>query len=100
MRHKGEYFIYILSNYKRGVLYVGVTNDLIRRIYEHRNSLVDGFTKKYHTNKLVYYESYRDINNAISREKQIKKWLRQWKIELIEQTNPDWVDLYETLNPL
>ena len=100
MRHKGEYFVYIISNYKKGVLYVGVTNDLIRRIYEHKNEMMEGFTKKYHLNKLVYYEIYNEVENAISREKDIKKWYRKWKIELIEKTNPEWKDLYETLNPV
>jgi len=99
MRHKGEYFVYIVSNYQRGVLYVGVTNDLIRRVYEHKQGDIDGFTKKYHVDRLVYFEMYNNIDNAISREKQMKKWYRKWKIELIEKANPEWNDLYETLNP-
>ncbi len=100
MRHKGEYYIYILSNCKRGVLYVGITNDLIRRIFEHKQREVDGFTKQYFLDKLVYYEKYANVNDAISREKHIKKWNRKWKIELIEKVNPNWEDLYEGLNPL
>ena len=100
MRHKGEYYIYILSNCKRGVLYVGITNDLIRRIYEHKQGVVDGFTKQYFVDKLVYYEKYINVNDAIAREKHIKKWNRKWKIELIEKMNFNWDDLYEGLNPL
>ena len=97
---QGEYYIYILSNLSRGVLYVGVTNDLVRRIYEHKQGAVDGFTKQYHVHRLVYYEMYNVVNIAISREKQIKKWYRKWKVELIEKMNPEWSDLYDTLNPV
>ena len=94
-----NYYIYILSNKKNGVLYVGVTNDLLRRIYEHKQEVVAGFTQKYHIHNLVYYEQYDDIRNAITREKQIKKWNRQWKIDLIEKDNPEWNDFYATLKP-
>jgi putative endonuclease len=80
---------------KSGTLYTGVTNNLERRIYEHKHHLVDGFTKKYRIEKLVYFEETNDINAAISREKQIKGWLRKKKIALIESMNPDWKDLYE-----
>jgi len=80
-------------------LYVGVTNDLLRRIYEHKQEVVAGFTQKYHIHNLVYYEQYDDIRNAITREKQIKKWNRQWKIDLIEKDNPEWNDFYATLKP-
>jgi putative endonuclease len=90
-----QYYIYILTN-KSGTLYVGVTNNLERRIYEHQNHLVKWFTKKYNISKLVYYEETRDINAAIAREKQIKGWLRRRKIALIESLNPEWKDLAET----
>lgn len=89
-----QYYVYILTNKKNGTLYVGVTNNLVRRIFEHKQSLVEGFTKKYKVNRLVYYESTQDINSAIHREKCIKKWRRAWKIELIEKLNPMWDDLY------
>ncbi len=89
-----QYYIYILASKKRGVLYIGVTNNLIKRIYEHKNDLVKGFTNKYHVHKLVYYETTEDVNSAITREKQLKKWKREWKIKLIEQNNPGWKDLY------
>jgi len=91
-------YVYILASQKKGTLYIGVTNDLIRRIYEHKNDLVPGFTSAYHVHRLVYYEVHVDIYQAITREKQIKKWKRQWKINLIEKTNPEWKDLYPSLN--
>ena len=91
------YYVYILASKRNGTLYIGVTNDLIKRIYEHKNNLVEGFTKKYTVHKLVYYEETGDVNSAIKREKQIKKWNRKWKLELIEKKNPNWRDLYETL---
>lgn len=96
MRIKQSY-VYILASKRNGTLYIGVTADLIRRIYEHQNDLVDGFTKKYGVHRLVYYEVFEDIGFAIQRETQMKAWKRAWKIELIETTNPDWKDLYETL---
>ncbi len=74
-----------------------MTNNLLRRIYEYKNKLIDGFTKKYNVNKLVYYEPFSNINDAIKREKQMKKWLRKWKISLIEKNNPNWNDLWEEL---
>jgi putative endonuclease len=89
-----QYYVYLLASKGNGTLYMGVTSDLVKRVYEHKNDLVDGFTKKYHVHKLVYYEVTGDINGAINREKQIKKWKRAWKIELIEKINPDWRDLY------
>ena len=95
-----KYYIYILASKRNGTLYVGVTNSLIRRGYEHKNNLVDGFTKKYSIHNLVFYEEYDDINTAIAREKQIKRWNRKWKIELIEKNNPTWKDLYSELNPI
>lgn len=92
-----DYYVYILASKKNGTLYIGVTNDLLRRVFEHRSEMIDGFTKKYKVRKLVYYEHTNDIYSAIEREKMLKKWNRQWKIELIEQFNPDWNDLYEEL---
>jgi len=89
-----QYFVYIMTN-KSGTLYTGVTNNLERRIYEHKHHLVNGFTKKYKIGKLVYFEETNDINAAISREKQIKGWLRKKKIALIESMNPGWKDLSE-----
>ena len=91
------YYVYILASKRNGTLYIGVTNDLIRRVYEHKNDLIKGFTKKYKVHRLVYYEPYDDTHSAIQREKRIKKWMRKWKIELIETMNPDWRDLYEEL---
>ena len=86
--------VYILASQKNGTLYIGVTSDLIKRVYEHKNSLADGFTKKYKVYDLVYFEQFQDMNSAIAREKQLKAWKRQWKIELIEKSNADWQDLY------
>jgi putative endonuclease len=91
------YWVYILCSKRNGTPYVGVTGNLVRRIYEHRNGLVPGFTKLYNTSKLVHAEAFRDVRDAIYREKCIKKWNRAWKINLIEQNNPEWRDLYETL---
>jgi len=91
------YYVYILSNKYNNVLYVGITNDLIRRVYEHKNKLVDGFTEKYNVDKLVYYELFNDPINAITREKQLKGYSRKKKVELITSFNPEWEDLYETL---
>jgi len=92
-----QYFVYILSNKRNGTLYVGVTNNLQRRVYEHKNKLVDGFTKKYGLDKLVYFEETNDIRVAIEREKQLKHWERKWKMELIEKDNPEWEDLTKSL---
>jgi len=86
--------VYILASRLNGTLYTGVTSDLVRRIYEHRNNLADGFTKRYGVHSLVYYELHGDMSEAIHREKQIKKWNRQWKVSLIEQGNPEWHDLW------
>jgi putative endonuclease len=88
------YYVYILASKKNGTLYLGMTNDLVRRVYEHKNNLLEGFSKKYNIHHLVYFEVCEDIRAAIQREKNIKKWRRQWKIELIEKSNPDWKDLY------
>ncbi|MEA1936886.1 MAG: GIY-YIG nuclease family protein [Patescibacteria group bacterium] len=90
-------YLYILASIKNGTLYIGVTNNLLRRVLEHKDDLVDGFTKKYKVHKLVCYEEIDDIKVAIQREKQIKKWERQWKINLIEKNNPEWKDLYYDL---
>jgi putative endonuclease len=90
-------YVYILTNRYNKVLYTGVTGDLVKRVFEHKNDLVDGFTKKYNTHKLVYFEVFDYILNAIEREKQIKGWLRSKKIALIESKNPKWKDLYEGL---
>ena len=82
-----------MASKRDGMLYIGVTSDLIKRVYEHKNDMVDGFTRKYHMHNLVYFDVTQDINNAISREKQLKKWNRAWKIALIEKNNLDWRDL-------
>ena len=91
------YYVYILTSKRNGTLYIGVTNDLKKRIFEHKNSLVNGFTKKYSVHSLVYYEQCNDIESAITREKRLKRWNRKWKLELIERNNPQWKDLYEDL---
>ena len=88
-----EYYVYILSNFTNTTLYIGVTNDLKRRLYEHKNKLIPGFTEKYNVNKLVYFEKTSDIKSAIQREKNLKKWKRSWKQELITKTNPNYEDL-------
>ena len=87
-------YIYIMTNKSNTTLYIGVTSNLIKRIYEHKNSLADGFSKRYNVKKLVYYEVYESIEEAIKREKQLKSWKRDWKNKLIDDMNPDWVDLY------
>jgi putative endonuclease len=89
-----QYYVYILASKKNGTLYIGVTADLVKRVYEHKNSLIEGFTRKYNVHNLVYYEGYRDVYGAIAREKAMKKWKRAWKVELIEKSNPLWKDLY------
>jgi len=90
-------FIYILTNKYNNVFYVGVTSNLIKRIFEHKNKFLDGFTKKYEINKLVYYEIFEDITHAITREKQLKKWKREWKVSLIEKINPKFNDLSSSI---
>lgn len=92
-----QYYVYILTNFKNTVLYTGITNDLIRRIYEHKQKIVPGFTQKYNVDKLVYFEIFQDPENAIRREKTIKNLLRSKKIELIKINNPDFSDPYETI---
>lgn len=91
------YFVYMMTNAWNGTLYVGVTNDLVRRAYEHRNGLVPGFTKRHGLKTLIWQEDHTDIEAAIHREKAIKKWRRAWKIALIEETNPHWTDLWSML---
>ena len=91
------YYVYIMASRKNGTLYIGVTNDIARRAYEHREGLIPGFTKRYAVNLLVHIEPFDDICYAIQREKNLKKWPREWKIALIEETNPDWRDLYDDL---
>lgn len=88
------YYVYILASGRRGTLYIGVTNDLIRRVYEHRTGAVPGFTLTHEVHRLVYFEEHDDIQEAIAREKRIKRWRRAWKIELIETHNEDWHDLW------
>jgi len=89
-----HYYIYMMTNYKETTLYTGVTNSLERRIWEHKNKATKGFTEKYNVNKLVYFEEYTDIEQAILREKQIKKWSRKRKNDLVNKLNKDWLDLY------
>jgi len=86
--------VYILANKRNGTLYTGVTSDLLKRVWEHKNDLVEGFTKKYEVHKLVWFEVHERMISAIEREKRIKEWKRKWKIELIENNNPDWQDLF------
>jgi len=92
------YYVYILSSRQRGTLYVGVTNDLVRRAYEHREGRVDGFTKTPGVNTLVFFEPRDEIEQAIAHEKRLKRWRRAWKVQLIERDNPDWRDLYDDLS--
>lgn len=92
------YWVYILASKRNGTLYVGMTNDISRRVWEHREGLVPGFTKRYGVKTLVYYEAYEDVNVAIHREKRLKKWKRQWKMDLIQSRNLYWDDLTATLN--
>ncbi len=91
------YYVYILASRKDGTIYIGVTNDIVRRVYEHRIKAVPGFTLKYNITRLVWFETYEDAYTAISREKELKKWKRAWKVQLIEAQNPDWNDLYESI---
>ena len=94
---QNQYYVYIIASKRNGTLYIGVTNNLKRRVGEHKSAVIEGFTKKYNLNKLVYFEIHNDINEAILREKRLKKWNRNWKIRLIEEINPEWNDLYEDL---
>jgi len=92
-----SYFIYLMASRKNGTLYAGVTSDLIRRVHQHKNGLVEGFTDRYAVHLLVWFEATPSVEAAIQREKQIKNWKREWKIALIEKGNPGWLDLYETI---
>ena len=92
-----QYFVYILASKRNGTLYIGVTNNLQKRVYEHKEKKIEGFTQKYDVSKLVYFEQTSDVHSALARERQLKKWNRAWKINLIEKNNPQWKDLYETL---
>ena len=92
-----QYYVYILASKRNGTLYTGVTSDLVKRCYEHKQDMVEGFTKRYQVHTLVYYEVHNDVNEAINREKQIKKWNRSWKIRSIEERNPQWRDLYDDI---
>jgi putative endonuclease len=93
-----QYYVYIQASKRNGTLYIGVTGDLVKRVYEHKQNDVEGFTKQYKVHNLFYYETYGDVSEAILREKQMKKWNRQWKINLIEKHNPQWVDLYQEIS--
>ena len=94
---KEYFYVYILASKKNGTPYIGVTSDLKKRIYEHRNNMIEGFTKKYSVHNLVHYEQFHDSYNAITREKRLKKWKREYKVNLIQETNPNWTDLYDQL---
>jgi putative endonuclease len=91
------YYVYILASQRNGTLYIGVTNDLVRRVHEHRCHSVPGFTCRYAVDRLVWFEAHREVAAAIQREKNLKRWLRRWKIDLIERTNPTWRDLYDEI---
>ncbi len=92
------FYVYLLASRKQGTLYLGVTNDLVRRVYQHKSKNLPGFTSRYDVDRLVWFECYDDPANAITREKEIKKWRRAWKIDLIEKENPDWKDLYSGIS--
>jgi putative endonuclease len=92
-----QYYVYILASDLGGTLYIGVTNDLVRRVHEHKTKAADGFTKKYGVDRLVYFEAFSDVKFAIQREKQLKKWNRAWKVRLIEEVNPNWDDQYSKI---
>ena len=94
----GQYFVYIMASKANGTLNTGVTNNLLRKVYEHREGLIAGFTKKYSVKHLVYYEVHTEIKEALLREKRIKEWKRQWKVNLIQSMNPEWRDLYEDIS--
>jgi putative endonuclease len=90
-------WVYFLTNHPNGTLYVGITNDLVRRVWEHKSGAIDGFTKRYYLKRLVYFEAHDDIRAAIQRETNIKRWPREWKVNLIIEGNPEWNDLYEQI---
>jgi putative endonuclease len=89
--------VYILASKRNGTLYIGVTSDLVKRVWEHKNNVVEGFTKRYGVDQLVWYELHEIMDSATQREKQLKEWKRQWKLQLIEEVNPNWLDLYSTI---
>jgi putative endonuclease len=89
--------VYILTSKRNGTLYIGVTSDLVKRIWEHKNNMVEGFTKRYNVHRLVWYELHESMESAITREKRLKNWRRKWKLELIESGNPKWLDLYHSI---
>jgi putative endonuclease len=89
--------VYILASKRNGTLYIGVSSDLVKRMWEHRNDMVEGFTKRYAVHQLVWYELHENMESAIEREKRLKEWKRKWKLELLESTNPSWLDLYYTI---
>jgi len=97
MTMEKQFYVYILANKRNGTLYLGVTSDLVKRVWQHKNGWVQGFTKKYGVKKLVYYEIHETAENAITREKQLKKWRRAWKLKLIEEQNSQWRDLYDDI---
>ena len=89
-----QFYVYMLASKRNGTLYLGVTSDIVKRVWQHKNGLAEGFTKKYGIKRLVYYEIHEDAENAMKREKQLKKWRRAWKVELVEEKNSEWRDLY------
>ncbi|MBI5265593.1 MAG: GIY-YIG nuclease family protein [candidate division Zixibacteria bacterium] len=93
------YYVYIMASSRNGTLYVGVTDNLVRRVWEHKNGLIDGFTRKYGCKMLVYFDATENAVAAIQRERQIKEWKRRWKLRLIEEKNPEWLDLYDSIIP-
>ena len=94
----GQNFVYILASKRNGTLYIGVTNNLLKRVHQHKSDITEGFTQKYNVHNLVYFEAYNDIRDAITREKRMKKWNRAWKIKMIEKSNPNWEDLFDSLS--
>jgi len=92
-----QYYVYIMASQCNGTLYIGITSDLIKRVWQHKNKVIKGFTYKYRVDKLVYFEAFQDVALAIRREKRLKEWQREWKLNLIEQSNPRWIDLYSEI---
>lgn len=97
MKNEKQFFVYVLASQRNGTLYIGVTSDLIKRIGEHKEGVIQGFTRRYNVKMLVYYERHENAESAITREKQMKEWKRKWKLELVESFNPDWRDLYDDI---
>ena len=92
-----QFYVYILASKRNGTLYTGVTSNLIQRVWQHKHDVIQGFTRKYNVKTLVYYEVHKNVESALTREKKIKRWRRSWKLELIENSNPGWRDLYEDI---